>query len=655
MKLPQIRSIQTKLMISMSFCLLLFATATSIFVIRQVDDAMRDRMINHELPATIGEIRNDIKHHIGEFVANAHGIASNNYVLDWERSGHPASETDGWKRYALAVKEHSKAVGIAWISQQDSTYFDETGLVRTMDRHDPQQKWFYDFVDSKKQYTINIDRSKQTSSYIAYVTSRFDAGNGRVGLASLAYPIDDMVDMIRHYRIGANGFVYLVRQDGTILLHPDSKLADGRHTLHTLPGYGGALSTTLLARQNATQAILNGPLGSRMIASSYIPELDLYIIADASESEFLGETRRATIAATAIGTAAGAGVGVLLLIFVSRAIAAPIRRTATLLDDIANGNGDLTKRMPVESGDEIGTLAKSFNRFTEALSEIIASVRTGAIAIAQASSEVSRGNQDFSARTEDQAACLQQTALTMVELTNVVRQSASNAAQVSNLARSSSQRATRGGAVVGEAVKTMESIRTASYKMLDIIGVIDSIAFQTNILALNAAVEAARAGEHGHGFAIVASEVRTLARRSASAAGDIKKLIHNSVEQIAAGGELVNHAGLAMEEIVRSVESVARLTEEIATGTSEQCASITQLNQVVMQLDDTTQQNAALVEEAAAASESLQDQAAQLERIVGVFRIAECPIRAVSSPFPRQLLQNDPIEKHVSHTMQKVT
>jgi methyl-accepting chemotaxis protein len=301
--------------------------------------------------------------------------------------------------------------------------------------------------------------------------------------------------------------------------------------------------------------------------------------------------------------------------------------------------------MPVETDDEVGALAEAFNRFVASLNNTIGQVRASTETIASASREIAAGNLDLSARTEAQASNLEETAAAMEELTSTVKQNAENASQANQLVTAASGHAIKGGAVVDEVVQTMGSITESSRRIVDIIGVIDGIAFQTNILALNAAVEAARAGEQGRGFAVVASEVRSLAQRSASAAKEIKALIDDSVNKVSAGSALVDQAGATMKQIVESVRMVADLMSEIAAASNEQSQGIGQINGSITEMDDATQHNAALVEEAAAAARSLQEQAAQLARVVAVFKLdqASMPARPavraapVASPARRTL------------------
>jgi methyl-accepting chemotaxis protein len=290
---------------------------------------------------------------------------------------------------------------------------------------------------------------------------------------------------------------------------------------------------------------------------------------------------------------------------------------------------DLAHTAKVERMDEIGHTATAFNALLARVAEVVGEVRRSAGSVSVASRQIATGNTDLSQRTEEQAASLEETASSMEELTATVRQNADNARQASTLAHSASEVAQRGGEVVGRVVETMSGISGSSTKMSEIIGVIEGIAFQTNILALNAAVEAARAGEQGRGFAVVAGEVRTLAQRSATAAKEIKDLIGESVNRVDAGTQLVREAGSTISEIVQSVKRVTDIVGEIASASEEQRTGIEQVNQAVVQMDQVTQQNAALVEEASAAAQSMAQQAQTLQDAVAVFKIAE-PERTAS-------------------------
>ncbi|MES2113574.1 MAG: methyl-accepting chemotaxis protein [Pseudomonadota bacterium] len=313
-------------------------------------------------------------------------------------------------------------------------------------------------------------------------------------------------------------------------------------------------------------------------------------------------------------------LGVALALWMARLVARPLNVAVDIARTVAAG--DLRSRIAAGAADETGQLMRALGDMNRSLSAIVAEVRSGTDAMALAAGEIATGNADLSARTEAQASALEQTAASMEQLTGTVRQNAEHAHQASALASSAAGVAGRGGGVVRRVVQTMGEIHASSRQVVEIIGVIDGIAFQTNILALNAAVEAARAGEQGRGFAVVASEVRNLAQRSASAARDIKLLIQASVGRIDAGSQLADEAGATMEEIVSSVQRVSDIMTSITIATNEQANGIEQVNQAIGQMDEVTQQNAALVEQAAAAAQSMQDQAGALRRAVSAFQLA---------------------------------
>ena len=306
---------------------------------------------------------------------------------------------------------------------------------------------------------------------------------------------------------------------------------------------------------------------------------------------------------------------------IQRSITKPLARALELAEAVAAG--DLSRNVTVDSTDEIGRLLQALGTATGNLGRMLHEVRGNAESVSTASAEIAQGNADLSQRTEEQASALQQTAATMEQLGSTVHNNAENAKQANQLARGASETAVRGGAVVGKVVDTMKGISESSRKIADIIGTIDSIAFQTNILALNAAVEAARAGEQGRGFAVVAAEVRILAQRSAEAAKEIKSLIGTSVERVEQGTTLVDQAGATMTEVVASIKRVSDIVAEISAASTEQSSGIQQVGDAVGQMDHVTQQNAALVEESAAAAESLKGQAQQLVRAVAVFKLAQ--------------------------------
>ncbi|SFY35082.1 methyl-accepting chemotaxis protein [Janthinobacterium lividum] len=627
-------SIQKKLLFSMGLCLLLFMAISSFLSMRMSSDYVRERVVSQELPAQVGEIRNDVLRQISQPLSVVQTMANDVYLQDWEDAGLPDSGIATFQRYAKVVKEKNKAASINWASASTGKYFTTEGLLRTLDKNQAADQWFYGLLAGDKAYTLDIDKAENSSDLMLYLNARGQTAGGKQIAAGLGLSINALADTIRSYKIGQTGHVYLARANGVLLVHRDTALADGKHQLKDLPGFSDTLSKSLLTGNKYAYAIYDAPAGRQFVAASFVPELNLYVMAEVPEAEVLGNVTRSALLAALIAGLVGGGIALCIIYVISRAIAAPVARAADMLSEIASGNGDLSRRMPVESEDEVGALAAAFNRFVASLNVTIREVRDSTGSIASASSQIASGNLDLSARTEAQASSLEETAAAMEELTSTVKQNADNARQANQLVVSASSHAVKGGEVVGQVVQTMGAITESSRKIADIIGVIDGIAFQTNILALNAAVEAARAGEQGRGFAVVATEVRNLAQRSAAAAKEIKDLIVDSGSKVEAGSKLVDSAGATMQDIVVSVQRVADLMGEIASASQEQSQGIAQVNATVTQMDDATQQNAALVEEAAAAAQSLQDQAGRLAQVVSVFKLEESGHAA--QPQPRQ-------------------
>ncbi|MEG0881679.1 MAG: methyl-accepting chemotaxis protein, partial [Janthinobacterium sp.] len=543
-------SIQKKLMFSMGLCLLLFMAISSFLSVRMSSGYVRERVVGQELPAQVGEIRNDVLRQINQPLSVVQTMANDVFLQDWEDAGLADGGLPIFQRYARLLKEKNKAAVVSWSSQAASRYMTDAGLIRTLDKQQAADHWFFSMLDENKLHTVNLDRDPASGSFMLFLNARGQTAGGKAVIAGMGLSVDAMAETIRSYKVGQTGFVYLVRANGSLLIHRDPALADGKHQLKDLPGFDEALSKTLLTGNKYTYASYAAPSGKQLVAASFIPELNLYVVAEVPEAEVLGNVMRSALIAALIAGLVGGGIALLIIYVISRAIAAPVARAADMLGDIASGNGDLSRRMAVESDDEVGALASAFNRFIASLNVTIREVRDSTEAIASASSQIASGNLDLSARTEAQASSLEETAAAMEELTSTVKQNADNARQANQLVVSASSHAVKGGDVVGQVVRTMSEITESSRKIADIIGVIDGIAFQTNILALNAAVEAARAGEQGRGFAVVATEVRNLAQRSSQAAREIKDLIVDSGSRVEAGSRLVDSAGATMQDIV---------------------------------------------------------------------------------------------------------
>jgi len=397
------------------------------------------------------------------------------------------------------------------------------------------------------------------------------------------------------------------------------------------------------AKNKAVKARADGDAegAERILTGDYMPAADAYEagVADLvklqqaridATAKDIRASNQASVRMITILSLAAVALGAACSWLLATGITRPIRQAVELAETVAAG--DLTRTIEANTKDETGALLRALRHMNDSLVRIVGQVRSGTETIATASSEISAGNLDLSTRTEQQAGSLEETAAAVEELTSTVKQNADNARQANQLSITASGIAADGGAVVAQVVQTMGSINASSKKIVDIITVIDGIAFQTNILALNAAVEAARAGEQGRGFAVVAGEVRTLAQRSAAAAKEIKSLIDDSVANVDAGTRLVDQAGATMEQVVDSIRRVSDIVAEISSASAEQSTGIEQVNQAITDMDASTQHNAALVEESAAAANSLQDQAARLAQVVSLFKIARQAATAPAAP-----------------------
>jgi len=445
-------------------------------------------------------------------------------------------------------------------------------------------------------------------------------------------------------------YAFLLDGSGKIIAHPNEKL-----TLKPLSELDAKLTTEVLTATEASKTSsiihLNGRDGMLFVTKIAGTDWLLATVLDRAEATHALSAMLTTSAVTAIIVVALAAL--LLTTLVARALKR-LELVRDAMADIATGEGDLTRRLAADGSDELAQISEAFNRFVDKIAAVLIDIRATSGSVRLASGEIAAGNADLSARTESQASSLEETASSMEELTSTVRQNADNARQANQLAASAATVAGKGGQVVSQVVNTMVSIKDSSSKIVDIISVIDGIAFQTNILALNAAVEAARAGEQGRGFAVVASEVRNLAQRSATAAKEIKSLIDDSVGKVDSGARLVDEAGQTMGEIVTSVKQVADIMSEITAASQEQSSGIEEVNRAVTQMDEMTQQNAALVEEAAAAAESLQEQAEHLSQIISMFKLDDgrqtvAPV-AGTHHAPRAVVKAKP----VAHTAPRI-
>ncbi|PEH87157.1 methyl-accepting chemotaxis protein [Burkholderia gladioli] len=517
------------------------------------------------------------------------------------------------------VKHMGRASGfpITTVGWSDKSFFSTTS---TAPGYDPTARPWYKAALAAGTLVVTkpYGDSSTGAPYVSFSAPMMRNGSAD-GVVSGAVPLEGVREVVSTVHPTPASLAFVVTRDGQVIAHPDAKLA-----LKPATDIAEALTPAALASLAQAGAPMEIALGgvAKLLKAQPVAGTDWYLVIALDKAEAtagLSKVLRTLGVAMLLLTLAAVG---LAAFFTSNSFRS-LSRVRDAMDTIGSGGGDLTHRLPVAGRDEVAQISASFNAFVDKISAVLHDVKSGVDSMKLATDEIEMGNRDLSQRTETSASNLQHTSAALTELTASVKQSAESAMEASRLATSASEAAARGGAVVTSAVSTMDEIARASARITEIIGVIDGIAFQTNILALNAAVEAARAGEHGRGFAVVAGEVRTLAQRCATAAREIKDLIQSSEASVDTGAQRVQAAGAAMREIVEGIERVNRVIGEIDGAMNEQSTGISQIDRSVAEMDQATQQNAALVEQSTAASATLNEQAHGLSGIVGLFRLRQ--------------------------------
>ncbi|BEV14001.1 methyl-accepting chemotaxis protein [Herbaspirillum sp. DW155] len=487
--------------------------------------------------------------------------------------------------------------------------------------YDPTKRPWYQLAASSKGPVLTAPYTSASTGKLLVTFAEAITKDGQVtAVAAADVLLDSVVADVVAIKPTPDSYAFLVDLGGKIIAHPNDKLR-----LKPLSDLDAGISAQSLAAAMAASGHQELSLDGRrqMLYAARVAGTDWLLVVALDRADALASLT-AMLASSGVMAVL---VTILAALVLGALISRVLRRLSVVqraLEEIADGDGDLTRRLDTQgSTDELGRISAAFNRFVDKVEHVMLDIREASHTIHAATRDIASGNMDLSQRTESQASSLEQTAAAMEELTSSVRQNADNAQQANALSQSASEIAGRGGAMVEQVVQTMSAINASSQKIVDIISVIDGIAFQTNILALNAAVEAARAGEQGRGFAVVASEVRSLAQRSATAAKEIKVLISDSVEQVRAGEQTVGQAGSTIRSVVESVRKVSEVVAEITSASREQSQGIQQTNDAVAHMDQATQQNAALVEEAAAGAQQLQEQAARLAEVVALFRLRD--------------------------------
>lgn len=590
------------------------------------------RVRSHELPAQLQAVASSIQAQLNLAIAGSEALANHTYVQAWVAAGGSQEGELGIEAVMARVQRslQANAVFVAAALPDGVRYFHyEDGRLqsRRMEPGDSSNGWYFNFVRGTRTHELNLDNNPLSQQLLMFVNYRSSdpatSGLYPAVVAGGGMGMNQLAQLINTYKVGNAGRVMLVRPDGVVDVHHDPSQV-GHLNLREQSGFSELLANDWqpVRDQNAQQpAIIETSLNGEpaYIAALYLPDLQRYLVAQLPTREIT-----AGIARTQWMTlAAGAALLVLALTVLlpwSKLLLQPLeslqRQIAAVTDSL-----DLGTRLHTRDGAEIGRMCVQLNRFLERLHTAFTEVRETIDGIHGRAENIASGNRELSGRTETQAAALEQSSASMTQLADSVQQNAESARQARTLSSGASTVAHQGGALMGQVVSNMQSIAQSSERIGDIVGVIDSIAFQTNILALNAAVEAARAGEQGRGFAVVASEVRALAKRSGDAAHEIRGLIHESTQRVSSGVQHVEQAGTTMQEIVSSVQRVSHLIQSIADASEEQSHSIANVIQAAAQMEGVTQKNATLVEEVAAAANHLESEAQRLHTLMEAFRM----------------------------------
>ncbi|WP_050478962.1 methyl-accepting chemotaxis protein [Herbaspirillum rhizosphaerae] len=552
-------------------------------------------------------------------IADGYASAINEWVA--AKASMAAAAADGVLQAdpVFVIKQLQKSGGfyVTTFGKEDKTAF-TSAAEGLPPGYDPTgRSWYQQSVKAGKAVVTKPYTDVVTKKPMVSFTAQVKKDGVLQGVVAAAVFLDGVSNVVKAVHPTPASFAFLVDRDGMMLAHPDAQWIN-KPVKDWNPELTAERLNAFAGDDAKREIVLNG--AAKLVQAIPVKDTEWTLLVAIDKADVNAGMRHAT-QSSLIAIVLVAALAALILGMITKAVFKRLSQVRNAMDSIGSGDGDLTMRLPEDGKDEVSQIARSFNVFVQKITTILQEIRRTSDAVKVSSSEIASGNLDLSGRTEQQAGALEETASAMEELTSTVKQNSDNARQANELALAASAIAAEGGEVVGNVVATMEAINQSSRQIVDIIGVIDGIAFQTNILALNAAVEAARAGEQGRGFAVVASEVRSLAQRSAQAAKEIKVLIDSSVSKVTDGGHLVEKAGQTMVEIVASVKNVSAIVSEIANASSEQSTGIEEINRAITHMDEGTQQNAALVEQAAAAAQSLQDQATRLATIVGGFKM----------------------------------
>jgi methyl-accepting chemotaxis protein len=645
------RSIQWQLILSMGSALLVSILIVVGIYTLVVNRLAQSYLVEQALPSSIEAMRNDIERILVQPLTAAKDIASNSMVRDWVAGGEDSSRTDAFVTYLEGIRAEHKAFTALIIGAASNHYFTEKGLDRTLSRSNPKDAWFYSFLDSDKSKTLNIDNDTATGELALFIDLKVEQAGKVVGVAGLGLSMKELSELIHNFNFGERGKVYLVRSDGLIQVHPEAQFS-GKRTLAEQIGTSAAQAvmgqlSTSTASATSSRFVRDGE--DYLALSLPLRDLGWTLVAEVPQSQIYAEARRAMWMSSGIGLAV-ALVCLLLVVWLARGLVRPIRQVTEALMAIGSGGGDLTHRLDSSRADELGDLARGFNRFLDSQRDMIGEVLTTSERLRTAVGQVARVVDNTAERSGRQQEMTDMVATAVHEMGLTVQEIAQNAGNAALASQNARDEALQAREVVGGSIRHIESmsdeIGIAANAVGDlanqvasidqVLAVIRGISEQTNLLALNAAIEAARAGDMGRGFAVVADEVRTLARRTQASTDEIQQMIgslkqgaenavssmHSGQAATGTGVESSQRTGASLTAITGQVERISDMNHQVATATEEQSAVTEEINRNVQGISDLARATAGEVRACREDCQTLRRLADDLARQMGGFKLS---------------------------------
>ncbi|WGK91032.1 methyl-accepting chemotaxis protein [Pseudomonas migulae] len=639
------RSIQWQLILSMGTALLVSILIVVGVYTLVVNRLAQSYLVEQALPSSIEAMRNDIERILVQPLTAAKDIASNSMVRDWLAGGENSDQTAAFVQYLEGIRAEHKAFTALIVGTASNHYFTEKGLDRSLSRTNPKDAWFYSFLDSNQPRTLNIDNDTATGELALFIDLKVEQAGKVVGVAGLGLSMKELSELIHNFTFGEHGKVYLVRSDGLIQVHPEAQFS-GKRTL--VEQIGASAAQAVMGQKAASSSFVRN--GEDFLALSLpLRDLGWTLVAEVPQSQIYAEARRAMWMSSGIGLAV-ALVCLLLVVLLARGLVRPIRQVTAALVAIGSGGGDLTHRLDSSRADELGDLARGFNRFLDSQREMIGEVLTTSERLRTAVSQVAKVVDNTAERSGRQQEMTDMVATAVHEMGLTVQEIAQNAGNAAVASQDARDEAMQAREVVGGSIRHIESMSdeigvaaSAVGELADqvasidqVLAVIRGISEQTNLLALNAAIEAARAGDMGRGFAVVADEVRTLARRTQSSTDEIQQIIgslkqgaenavssmHTGQAATGTGVESSQRTGTSLTAITGQIERISDMNHQVATATEEQSAVTEEINRNVQGISDLARATAGEVRACREDCQTLQRLADDLARQMGGFKLS---------------------------------